>query len=106
MTRTAALAAEQRDRLKRLHARQRAALAALAGAELEQARAEQAAADAQQTVKDRKAQTDAAYRALAELVGAASAAELAGRASDPRRSGHAPAAKPQLHAPRDHDVGR
>lgn len=104
MTRTAALAAEQRDRLKLLHARQRTALAVLASAEAKQARAEQAAVAAQQAVKDRKAQTDAAYQALVELVGPASAAELTGHASGSRHTGRSSAATPQPPAPREAGV--
>jgi hypothetical protein len=99
MTRRTPLPAQQRDRLKLLHNRQRVALSELAAAEAAQTKAEQAAAEAQQAVKHHKAQTETAYRALVALLGAATAAELTGRDSDTRRTN-----SPSAHAP-VHDGG-
>jgi hypothetical protein len=91
MTPTAPLPAQQRDRLKLLHNRQRVTLRELVAAEAAQAKAEQAAAEAQRAAKDSKAQTETAYRALVALVGPAAAAELTGRSPAERHTSRPPA---------------
>ena len=89
MTRKASVPPEQLQRLKGLYSEQRQALVHLATTQHAVGVAEQAAAAAQQAVKDAKSKADAAYQALVELMGASAAAELTGRSAGRRTNGAA-----------------